>query len=627
MSLAKLSIDLEARLAGLQAGFDNAATLAARSAQQIESRFNRLNAVFLQLGTAVGAAFSVAGVAAFFRSSIEGLNVLNDLADATGASVENLSALEDIAMRTGASMDTAGDAVLKLNKALNAATDPNSDVAAVLKRLGLSIKELQGLDPVDALLKVGQALNGFADNGAKGRFELVLFGKSTRELASLLKDLADAGKLNAKATREQTEEAKRFSENLHALEKNATDVARALTRELIPATSAYLEKIAHLNNAGWFTAFGSEMRAELRSISLAITTSKIVDLTEALQKDPGNTGISRALAEARKDYDRLSRAAAAANDDLKRVIGAANGGVQIGLNTGSGPRGSRPSLSDLPHRGPKVKEIDLGGTPISDAMQAALNAIEQTDTVKIGKINAALDELFKMRSSGLGGGPALDEAVKRMRDELEKLGPAANKALDSVIDRVQEFRASELALTEGVNEALRLDRLDALARKRLDEMSVFAEQAARNIQDAIGNTLEATISGRFESIGEMWKTLLARMASEAAAAQIGKALFGDFGKTGNIGGAIGSLLKLLPSFDVGTPFVPRDMVAKVHKGERIVTAAENRRGGGGLVYSPTIINNIDARTDQAQVAQLVTAGVQEGQRQMLRHLKASGVLQ
>ena len=45
------------------------------------------------------------------------------------------------------------------------------------------------------------------------------------------------------------------------------------------------------------------------------------------------------------------------------------------------------------------------------------------------------------------------------------------------------------------------------------------------------------------------------------------------------------------------------------------------QGGGGrplaLTYAPTI--QIDARSDQAQVAQLVAAGVREGQRQMLEH--------
>ena len=64
-------------------------------------------------------------------------------------------------------------------------------------------------------------------------------------------------------------------------------------------------------------------------------------------------------------------------------------------------------------------------------------------------------------------------------------------------------------------------------------------------------------------------------------------LFGGGGSSplpGSLGAAGGLPL---PSFDSGTPYVPRDMIAKIHRGERIVPAAENAagrlgvRGGGG----------------------------------------------
>jgi hypothetical protein len=62
-------------------------------------------------------------------TTVNGLDALNDLSDATGASVENLSALEDIALRTGTSLETwQAMRSIKMNKAL-ADAKPGTDAA------------------------------------------------------------------------------------------------------------------------------------------------------------------------------------------------------------------------------------------------------------------------------------------------------------------------------------------------------------------------------------------------------------------------------------------------------------------------------------------------------------------
>jgi hypothetical protein len=83
------------------------------------------------------------------------------------------------------------------------------------------------------------------------------------------------------------------------------------------------------------------------------------------------------------------------------------------------------------------------------------------------------------------------------------------------------------------------------------------------------------------------------MIANAAAADLGRRLFGDLGGKGGLGGVVGAgldwLKDALPSFDIGTDYVPRDMVAQIHKGERIVPAADNRPGAiGGHSISVTI---------------------------------------
>jgi hypothetical protein len=93
----------------------------------------------------------------------------------------------------------------------------------------------------------------------------------------------------------------------------------------------------------------------------------------------------------------------------------------------------------------------------------------------------------------------------------------------------------------------------------------------------------------------------------------------------SLGSLVGGLFG--GSFATGTSYVPRDMLAMVHEGERIVPAAENRPGGvRALTYSPTIITNIDSRSDRAQVGAIVAQAVQQGQQQMLQHLQAQGAV-
>jgi TP901 family phage tail tape measure protein len=85
-----------------------------------------------------------------------------------------------------------------------------------------------------------------------------------------------------------------------------------------------------------------------------------------------------------------------------------------------------------------------------------------------------------------------------------------------------------------------VDRWLASFEDGTDKMSVFSERARENIQDELGDTLEQTLSGNFDGILESWAGLLQQMAAQAAAAQIGNALFGKEGGDDG-GGLLGKL--------------------------------------------------------------------------------------
>jgi hypothetical protein len=85
------------------------------------------------------------------------------------------------------------------------------------------------------------------------------------------------------------------------------------------------------------------------------------------------------------------------------------------------------------------------------------------------------------------------------------------------------------------------------------------------------------------------RILLRRNVTDPLANAIGSADFGSI---------FSSIFSNLPSFDVGTDYVPRDMVAKVHKGERIIPAAQN--GGSAM----RVVNNIKVETLPGETAQV-----------------------
>jgi hypothetical protein len=212
----------------------------ASAKRNLEGLLGSANAIGARLGPILGTVGLLGSAlsAVSFTNIVRGIDALNDTKDATGASIENLSALEDIAARTGTNFGTVESALVKLNGVLKDA-DPKSPAAMALQDIGLSVTQLRELDPAEALRQVSVALSGYADDGKKAQLSQELFGRSIKEVAPLLNDLARAGQLNATVTTEQAEQAEKFNQQLASLEKSTLDFARALAGPVVDGINAF----------------------------------------------------------------------------------------------------------------------------------------------------------------------------------------------------------------------------------------------------------------------------------------------------------------------------------------------------------------------------------------------------
>jgi hypothetical protein len=615
------------------------------------------------LAASLGGLFAAGGIGALVQNTINGIDALNDLADATGSSIRNLSALEDTALRTGTSLDTAGGALVKFNQALNAAK-PDSEIARIITSIGLSVEGLKSQDPSEALAAVARALSQYEDDANKARVVQDLFGRSVREVAPLLKDLADRGLGVASVTAQQTREAEAFNLELAALSKNATDASRAFVSDLLPSLTATLQAIRQF---GEVSNIGSVLGSGLQTTIQALTVfgANVAFVFQGVGREVGAIAAQivalgsldikgfRAISDAVKAD--AARARAELDALTQRILNPQRVTI-VGEDFSDRGRG-RTAAAPLPSvRIAQQASAARSAAAIEDKAARYLDTLrKQLESTQ--DLTTAERALIEIRSGALGkvSGPQEKNILALAREiDATKAAEVAAKArvdfrraeaqaiadydrevqesrqrtLDVLLGntdtgRVNQLRAQIELLNEEfqnadpsryvqIGEAIRavqadLDGIQNKGVETFDVIGTFAERAAENIQDALGNTLEQIMSGSFDNIGRLWLNLMQKMLAQAAATQLNEALFGSKGK-GSIIDLIGTFLgggnikvsppaytsggitggSILPNSlrggaATGANMLDRDMITLVHRGEAIVPKAYNPALGGSRV--------------------------------------------
>lgn len=258
------TIRLGVDLASLQTGLRQAATIAEQSGQSIKAGLLRstdeastriasslkgaftLDGAIGKVGLAIaglGAGVGIGALIMQFNKAVDSVAALKDMSEQTGASVQSLSSIGAVAKLSGMDMESLGGALGKLAVNMEATGGPSEKVRDALTRIGLSAKDMAGLDTGAMFIKIAEAMNQYEDSGVKAAVATEIFGKQGRMLLPLFNDMAEAGTLAAKTTAEQAEMADAFDKNLKRLQISQDSLFKSISMEVLPAANAFIEAL------------------------------------------------------------------------------------------------------------------------------------------------------------------------------------------------------------------------------------------------------------------------------------------------------------------------------------------------------------------------------------------------
>lgn len=442
MSLGSLRVSLGLDAAEFVQGMSKAEYQAKRFSQNLEkdlgAAINFTKGAFGLLASAVGGV----GLTQFVRNQVDAIDSLNDMADATGSTVEKISALRDIAQRTGTTVESADSILVKFNASLKDGGDPNTGPAAVLKRLGLNAAELRKQDPAEALRQTAMAFTHFANDGDKARGVQELFGKSVREAAPFLKDLAEAGQLNASVTKAQAQEAEIFNKQLFSLQTNVSMTARKIVGDMLPALNAMAENMRQM--------FGGPKSSETRWTEFETLRRQRDELKALEGKGFTFKGFFGSEEERAKELASVER-------QLEQAR-AAFGRRPANEGGGSLASGSLPGLGGIPE---KPKGAASTAKSVSDAERYLESLRSQLVTTQ------QLSEVEKVLAETQGG-----RLAKATTGQVEQA-----KGLAIQIDAVNMFADSMKASEEAGRNWLKV-QMDGIEVSKKARESVEAENQA-----------------------------------------------------------------------------------------------------------------------------------------------------
>lgn len=276
---------------------------------------------------------------------------LNKTAQILGTSVESWSAYQYAARLANVENDQLRAGVVRLGESMkDSITNPTSDAARTFELLGIKVTDSNGkLRSTDAVLEdVAKRFAGAEDGIGKTNAAVALFGQKAgpalipmlNQLQELTAEARDTGNV---VSSEFAQKSELFNDSMAKMQLAAGNHARMIASNVLPALTAWVEKINVL--------IGAQQRLSLQTLEQdrAALANEMVRLREREQQ----LGFTEPFVAAQKakvlaEIDALDALIIAENKRLMNLQNAKKGGGDGGGN----------KIPDLGGLGPNVSEFD-----------------------------------------------------------------------------------------------------------------------------------------------------------------------------------------------------------------------------------------------------------------------------
>ena len=254
----------------------------AAQTDQFEKGMQNAKQILGSVASTVATIAGIGGFTAFASSTLGAVDAAGKLASRVGMTTAELTALQYAADLSDVSAETLAGSLEKMSRFM--ATAGGGAAEKSLSKLGLSLKQLQGMDTMTAFMAISDGLSRISDAGERAALIAQIFGKSASEMGNLLNAgsaeiqaaMVEAQNFGQVFTDEQAAMANSVNDNLTRISKAFTGVLAQALLTVTPILESFLNAVAMTLSAtdGWIPTV-VKLGAAIAAAAIAI---KVVNM-------------------------------------------------------------------------------------------------------------------------------------------------------------------------------------------------------------------------------------------------------------------------------------------------------------------------------------------------------------